>query len=82
MKKIYILIFVFLSFNLNAQQNLIYLSGIILDKESNTPLEYATISILKQKGFENLIDVAGGFGAIKKSNLNESCYSSFAQCAG
>jgi len=40
------------------------------------------ISILKQKGFENLIDVAGGFGAIKKSNLNESCYSSFAQCAG
>ena len=40
------------------------------------------ISILKQKGFENLIDVAGGFGAIKKSNLNESCYNSTVQCNG
>ena len=54
MKKIYILTFIFLSFNLNAQQNLIYLSGIILDKESNTPLEYATISILKQNNMEVL----------------------------
>ena len=32
------------------------------------------ISILKQKGYTNLINIAGGFGAIKKSNLNENCY--------
>ena len=40
------------------------------------------ISILKQKGFKNLIDVAGGFGAIKKSDLNKSCYNSFVKCSG
>jgi len=39
------------------------------------------ISILKQKGFENLIDVAGGFGAIKKSTLNKSCYNSVIKCS-
>ena len=65
MKKIYILTFVFLSFNLNAQQNLIYLSGIILDKESNTPLEYATISILKQNDsivkYGGITDLNGKF---------------------
>ena len=65
MKKIYILIFVFLSFNLNAQQNQIYLSGIILDKESNTPLEYATISILKQNDsivkYGGITDLNGKF---------------------
>ena len=40
------------------------------------------ISILKQKGFKNLIDVAGGFGAIKKSDLNKSCYNSVVKCSG
>lgn len=40
------------------------------------------ISILKQKGFKNLIDVAGGFGAIKKSDLNKGCYNSVVKCSG
>ena len=40
------------------------------------------ISILKQKGFKNLIDVAGGFGAIKKSDLNKSCYNSVVKYSG
>ena len=40
------------------------------------------ISILKQKGFKNLIDVAGGFGEIKKSDLNKSCYNSVVKCSG
>ena len=34
------------------------------------------ISILKANGFDNLVDIAGGFNAIKKSNLNENCYRS------
>ena len=34
------------------------------------------ISILKANGFDNLIDIAGGFNAIKKTNLNENCYRS------
>ena len=47
MRKIFLIIFSIFSFNLNAQQNIIYLSGTILDNESNTPLEYATISVFK-----------------------------------
>ncbi len=34
------------------------------------------ISILKANGFDNLIDISGGFNAIKKTNLNENCYRS------
>ncbi|MEM6516249.1 MAG: MBL fold metallo-hydrolase [Bacteroidota bacterium] len=33
-------------------------------------------SILKARGFQNVIDVAGGFGAIKKTELTEDDYSS------
>ena len=47
MKKFFFLITTIISYNLNAQENLIYLSGTILDNESNTPLEYATISVFK-----------------------------------
>ena len=35
-----------------------------------------TMSILKANGFDNLIDISGGFNQIKKTNLNENCYSS------
>ena len=34
------------------------------------------ISILKANGFNNLINIAGGFNEIKKTNLNENCYRS------
>lgn len=34
------------------------------------------ISILKANGFDNLIDISGGYNAIKKTNLNENCYRS------
>ena len=34
-------------------------------------------SIFKSKGLNNVIDVAGGFGAIQKTDLNEICYTSF-----
>ena len=47
MKKLFFLITAIISFNLNAQENVFYLSGTILDNESNTPLEYATISVFK-----------------------------------
>ena len=34
------------------------------------------ISILKANGFDNLIDIAGGFNEIKKTDLNVNCYRS------
>ena len=34
------------------------------------------ISILKANGFDNLIDISGGFNEIKKTDLNENCYRS------
>ena len=34
------------------------------------------MSILKANGFDNLIDIAGGFNEIKKTDLNENCYRS------
>ena len=34
------------------------------------------ISILKANGFDNLIDISGGFDEIKKTDLNENCYRS------
>ena len=65
MKIFYILSFIFLSFNLNAQQNLIYLTGTILDEESNSPLEYATISVIKQNDsivkYGGITDLNGKF---------------------
>ena len=38
------------------------------------------ISILKSKGIHNVIDVAGGFSSILKTNLNIGCYSSTTNC--
>ena len=38
-------------------------------------------SIFKSKGLNNVIDVAGGFGAIQKTDLNESCYNSQLPCS-
>ena len=37
-------------------------------------------SIFKSIKVNNVIDVAGGFGSIQKTNLNESCYSSLTLC--
>ena len=34
------------------------------------------ISILKANGFDNLIDISGGFNEIRKTDLNENCYRS------
>ena len=38
------------------------------------------ISILKAKGIHNVIDVAGGFGSILKTDLNLGCYNSLTTC--
>ena len=38
------------------------------------------ISILKAKGIHNVIDVAGGFGSILKTDLNHGCYNSLSTC--
>ena len=62
MRKIFFIITAIISFNLNAQQNIIYLSGTILDNESNTPLEYATISIFQSN------DTILKYGGITDSN--------------
>ena len=38
------------------------------------------ISILKAKGIHNVIDVAGGFGSILKTDLNQGCYNALSTC--
>ena len=38
------------------------------------------ISILKAKGIHNVIDVAGGFSSILKTDLNLGCYNSLTTC--
>lgn len=38
-------------------------------------------SIFKAKGLHNVIDVAGGFGAIQKTDLNENCYNLQESCS-
>ena len=38
-------------------------------------------SIFKSKGLHNVIDVAGGFSAIQKTDLNKSCYNSQLPCS-
>ncbi|MFL2639577.1 MAG: outer membrane beta-barrel protein [Flavobacteriaceae bacterium] len=45
MKKIFSILFIVTLLKVNAQKLDTHISGIIIDKESNTPLEYATISI-------------------------------------
>ena len=65
MKFIYLIPFLIISFNINAQQNFIYISGTIIDNESNTPLEYATISVFKQNDsivkYGGITDLNGKF---------------------
>lgn len=47
MKKLLYIIIAFISFNQNAQQSYVNLNGIVLDNDSSTPLEYATISLFQ-----------------------------------
>ena len=65
MKNILLIITILLSLNINAQQPSIYLSGTILDSETNVPLEYATISVFKQNDsiakYGGLADLYGKF---------------------
>ena len=65
MKNILLILSILISFNLNAQQPSIFLSGTILDSESNVPLEYATISVFKQNDsiakYGGLADLNGKF---------------------
>ena len=65
MKNISLILYILISFNINAQQPSIFLSGTILDSESNVPLEYATISVFKQNDsiakYGGLADLNGKF---------------------
>ena len=65
MKNFLLIITILLSLNINAQQPSIYLSGTILDSETNVPLEYATISVFKQNDsiakYGGLADLDGKF---------------------
>ena len=45
MKKFLFLLVTLISSIVNSQQNTMTVSGIIIDSESNIPLEYATVSI-------------------------------------
>ena len=62
MKKIYLLLFTLIPYVINAQQGSITVSGTILDQDSKTPLEYATISLF------NVNDSIVKYGGI--SDLN------------
>ena len=53
MKKFFLVIG-FISFLGNAQQNNINISGLVIDSDSKTPLEYATVSISNSKNTEIL----------------------------
>ena len=57
MRNLLVIFFISLFFNLSAQNSNTFLSGTVIDKESNTPLEYATISIFKND--ENNIENVG-----------------------
>ena len=65
MRNLLVIFFISLFFNLSAQNNNTFVTGIVIDKESNTPLEYATISILKnnESNIENVAisDIDGKF---------------------
>ena len=62
MKKIYLILFILIPYVINAQQGFITVSGTILDQDSKTPLEYATISLF------NVNDSIVKYGGI--SDLN------------
>ena len=64
MKKIYLLLFTLIPYVINAQQGSITVSGTILDQDSKTPLEYATISLF------NVNDSIVKYGDISDLNLS------------
>ena len=65
MRNLPAIFFIILFFNLSAQNNNTFVTGTVIDKESNTPLEYATISIFKndESNIENVAisDINGKF---------------------
>ena len=65
MKKLLFIIIAFISFIQNAQQSSVNLSGIILDSDSSTPLEYATISLFQNNDsivkYGGISDLEGKF---------------------
>ena len=65
MRNLLVIFFISLFFSLSAQNNNTFVTGIVIDKESNTPLEYATISIFKndESNIENVAisDIDGKF---------------------
>ena len=67
MRKTFYIIIVLLSINLNAQQSSISIYGTILDSESNSPLEYATISVYSPN--DSIVKFGGISNANGKFNL-------------
>jgi hypothetical protein len=65
MKKFLFLFVTLISSIVNSQQNTMTVSGIIIDSESNIPLEYATVSISNSKNTEilygGITDLEGKF---------------------
>jgi hypothetical protein len=70
MRKTFYIIIVLLSINLNAQQSSISIYGTILDSESNSPLEYATISVYSPN--DSIVKFGGISNANGKFNLEVS----------
>ena len=70
MRKTFYIIIVLLSINLNAQQSSISIYGTILDSESNSPLEYATISVYPPN--DSIVKFGGISNANGKFNLEVS----------
>ena len=55
MKKIFLFLTLLFSAHINSQENILTISGKIIDSDFNTPLEYATISVYDSKK-QNLIN--------------------------
>ena len=73
MRNLLVIFFFSLFFNLSAQNSNTFLSGTVIDKESNTPLEYATITILDLKDNNvvtgGLSDETGNFKISTKKGI-------------
>ena len=65
MKKLFFLFTLIISTYNTAQQNSLFITGIIIDSESSIPLEYATIGILSSDNskilFGGITDLNGNF---------------------
>ncbi|MBT3442684.1 MAG: TonB-dependent receptor, partial [Flavobacteriaceae bacterium] len=65
MKKLFFLFTLIISTYNTAQQNSLFITGIIIDSESSIPLEYATISILSSDNskilYGGITDLDGNF---------------------